>query len=80
MRNIWFIPTITELKIWLEKSGFHDISFLDINRTSTEEQRSTKWMPFESLKEGLNPKNPKKTIEGWPSPTRIIIMCKTSRS
>ncbi len=80
MRNIWFIPTITELKIWLEKSGFHDISVLDINRTSTEEQRSTKWMPFESLKEGLNPKNPKKTIEGWPSPTRIIIMCKTSRS
>ena len=74
MRNVWSLPTESLLHQWLSDSGFTNIRTVDITQTTTEEQRSTDWMPFESLENALDPDNPELTIEGWPAPTRIIVI------
>ena len=71
MRNVWFIPSPDTLVLWLKRIGFKDIEILNISTTSTEEQRQTEWMQFESLADFLDFNN--KTIEGYPAPKRIII-------
>jgi tRNA (mo5U34)-methyltransferase len=45
-----------------------------VSETSTDEQRSTDWMRFNSLKDFLDPDNPEKTIEGYPGPKRATII------
>jgi tRNA (mo5U34)-methyltransferase len=46
---------------------------VDVNVTSTQEQRSTEWMSFHSLENFLDPDDHSKTIEGYPAPRRAII-------
>lgn len=77
MRNVWHLPTIRSLSGWLRDAGFEDIRVLDVTRTTTDEQHSTDWMPFESLAEALLPDDPMTTIEGLPAPTRAVIACTT---
>ena len=79
MRNVWFIPTVETLKGWMKRSGFSDIQVVDISTTTTEEQRSTQWMRFESLKDYLDPMNSELTIEGYPAPKRAVLVAKKSR-
>jgi len=74
MRNIWFIPSILTLESWLKKCGFIDIRVVDITPTTIEEQRTTEWMTFESLKNFLSPADLTKTIEGYPAPKRAIFI------
>jgi len=74
MRNVWLLPTISELKTWLQRSGFKDIEVVDQSVTSVDEQRSTEWMPFESLAQALDPNDSTKTVEGWPAPRRVIVL------
>lgn len=73
MGNVWALPTITELTVWMTRSGYRDIEILDKSVTTTDEQRSTQWMTFESLAEALDPDDPTHTIEGWPAPHRVVI-------
>jgi tRNA (mo5U34)-methyltransferase len=73
MRNVWMLPTISELLGWLERAGFPDCRIADISITTTDEQRSTEWMPFESLDKALDPHNEDLTIEGLPRPRRALI-------
>jgi len=73
MRNVWLLPTIAELTTWMTRCGYRDIEVVDQSITTTEEQRSTEWMTFESLHEALDPDDPAKTIEGWPAPRRVVI-------
>ena len=73
MKNVWLLPTIAELRTWLSRSGFDAIEVVDTCITSTEEQRRTEWMPFESLAEALDPDDSTRTVEGWPAPRRVII-------
>ena len=75
MRNVWHLPTVPELKVWLERTGFVDIVVLDETVTTPTEQRSTEWMPFESLSEALDPSDTSRTIEGWPAPRRAVLRC-----
>tara|TARA_B100001123_G_C15291202_1_gene1017504 strand:+ start:652 stop:1626 length:975 start_codon:yes stop_codon:yes gene_type:complete len=75
MRNVWHLPTVSALQKWLVETGFVDAHVIDITVTTTDEQRTTNWMPYESLAEALNPKDPKLTLEGLPAPTRAIILC-----
>lgn len=77
MRNVWLLPTITELRTWLKRTGFRDLDVVDRSVTSTEEQRTTEWMPFESLAEALDPDKPGWTVEGWPAPRRVIVLAKS---
>ena len=73
MKNVWLLPTIAELTTWLKRSGFRDLEVIDETITTTDEQRSTEWMGFDSLVEALDPDDPGLTIEGWPAPRRVIV-------
>ena len=75
MRNVWFLPTPQLLVRMLERVGFNNIRVVDINQTSIEEQRSTEWMEFESLQDFLDPEDHNNTIEGYPAPTRAVLIC-----
>jgi tRNA (mo5U34)-methyltransferase len=79
MRNVWHLPTIKRLTEWLDESGFSDIRVIDQTLTTIDEQRTTEWMPYESLGEALDPSDPEKTVEGLPAPLRIVMTCKTTQ-
>lgn len=74
MRNVWFLPSVHMLLNWLDRIGFKKSVVVDESNTTIEEQRSTDWMRFHSLKNFLN-KDCSKTIEGYPPPRRVIIRC-----
>lgn len=74
MRNVWCIPSIQTLEHWLKRCGFCNIRTVDVNQTSTKEQRSTDWMRFLSLKDFLDPHDINKTTEGYPAPKRAIVI------
>jgi len=73
MRNVWFLPSIAAMTLWLERCGFTKVACVDTNRTSHEEQRPTQWMHFESLGDFLHPDDAQQTIEGHPAPLRAIF-------
>ncbi len=73
MRNVWLLPTVPQLVRWLEETGYTGIDVVDRSVTTTDEQRSTPWMTFESLREALDPSDPSSTVEGWPAPRRVIV-------
>ncbi|MEM9101899.1 MAG: tRNA 5-methoxyuridine(34)/uridine 5-oxyacetic acid(34) synthase CmoB [Pseudomonadota bacterium] len=74
MRNVWFLPSTDVLETMLERLNFTDIETISVDQTTTEEQRATNWMQYESLKDFLDPKNPKLTIEGYQAPTRAVVI------
>lgn len=74
MRNVWFLPSIDAMTLWLRRCGFKDIACVSTDRTSTSEQRQTEWMTFESLADYLDPKDQLKTIEGHPAPLRAVFV------
>ena len=73
MRNVWFLPSVKAMILWLQRCGFREIACVNTNRTSHEEQRPTEWMRFESLVDYIDPDDPTKTIEGYPAPLRAIF-------
>jgi len=73
MRNVWFLPSVAVMTLWLQRCGFTEIACVDATNTSPEEQRSTEWMRFESLSDFLNKDDGAKTIEGHPAPLRAIF-------
>ena len=75
MRNVWFLPSVEMLTVMLERSGFKEISCIDVTYTTTNEQRTTDWMRFHSLKEFLN-EDQTKTIEGYDLPLRATLIAK----
>ncbi|TDR16261.1 tRNA 5-methoxyuridine(34)/uridine 5-oxyacetic acid(34) synthase CmoB [Marinicella litoralis] len=74
MRNVWFLPSVAMLSGWLKKIGFNNINVVDISLTTVNEQRSTDWMKFHSLKEFLSD-DQQLTVEGHPPPKRVVISC-----
>lgn len=77
MRNVWKLPTVPLLIQQVTDAGFTQVRCVDICQTTTEEQRSTAWMPSFSLENGLDPGNHSLTKEGYPAPVRcVIIACK----
>ena len=77
MRNVWHLPTVKALSAWLSDAGFIDVKLIDVSTTTCDEQRSTEWMPFDSLSEALDADDPSLTIEGLPAPTRAVFVCST---
>ena len=73
MRNVWHLPTVAQLVAWLESTGFRNVAVIDTTTTTIDEQRSTEWMTFESLREALDPDDPTRTVEGWPAPHRVVV-------
>lgn len=74
MNNVWFIPSVETMLLWMRKCGFKDARCVDINVTSLEEQRRTEWMTFESLQDFLDPDDISKTIEGYQAPKRGVFI------
>ncbi len=74
MRNVWMLPTVSELTTWLQRSGFVDVEIIDESVTTVDEQRSTEWMSFESLAEALDPHDQSLTVEGLPAPRRVVAI------
>lgn len=73
MRNVWFVPSLAMLERWLLRSRFVDFDVIDVAPTTIEEQRATKFMPFQSLRDFLDPGDPSRTIEGYPAPLRAVV-------
>ena len=74
MRNVWLLPTIAELATWLKRCRYRDIEVVDQSITTNDEQRSTEWMQFDSLPDFLDPSDPSRTVEGYPSPLRAVLI------
>ncbi len=78
MRNVWFISDVSMILALLTRCGFSNARVVDITATTTEEQRQTDWMHFESLSDFLDPEDDTKTIEGYPAPLRAIFIAEKS--
>ncbi|ERN41569.1 putative methyltransferase [Rubidibacter lacunae KORDI 51-2] len=76
MRNVWAIPSCKLLLTWLRQSNFVDARIINITPTTTEEQRQTEWMTFHSLADFLDPRDARKTVEGYPAPIRAIAIAR----
>jgi len=77
MRNVYSIPSIKTLKSWLNDANFNNVRVVDVSKTTTAEQRKTPWIGEKgaSLEDFLNPLDDSLTIEGYPAPTRAIVVC-----
>ncbi|WFF38170.1 tRNA 5-methoxyuridine(34)/uridine 5-oxyacetic acid(34) synthase CmoB [Moraxella nasibovis] len=76
MNNVYFLPSVPALTKWLTKAGFSDVRCVDIDVTSTDEQRATAWMDYHSLADFLDPNDDGKTVEGYPRPKRAVMIAK----
>ncbi len=74
MRNVWFIPSSAAMTGWLERCGFKNVRCVDECDTTIEEQRTTEWMPYNSLETFLDADDHSLTIEGYPAPRRAIFI------
>ena len=74
MKNVWEIPSQSLLVEWAEQVGFINARIIDVTTTTTEEQRRTEWMKFESLSDFLDKEDNTKTVEGYPAPIRAILL------
>jgi tRNA (mo5U34)-methyltransferase len=77
MRNVHCLPSVETLKSWLVDTKFENIRVIDISKTSSKEQRRTEWIGDNaaSLEDFLDPSDSSLTKEGYPAPTRVIIIC-----
>ncbi|MCA8836874.1 MAG: tRNA 5-methoxyuridine(34)/uridine 5-oxyacetic acid(34) synthase CmoB [Proteobacteria bacterium] len=73
MRNVWCVPSASDLSRWLGESGFDHVRLIDLSQTTSAEQRSTAWMRFHSLADFLEPTQPQRTVEGLPAPRRALF-------
>ena len=74
MRNVHLIPSRRTLETKLRETGFVESKCVDISTTTIEEQRTTRFMPFKSLSDALDPSDNSLTIEGHPAPKRAIVI------
>ena len=76
MRNVHVVPSIDTVRHWLRQAGFASADVVDVSTTTTAEQRSTAWMPYQSLAEALDPEDASLTVEGYPAPRRAVIIAR----
>lgn len=79
MHNVWQVPDAATIDLWLTAAGFTPGAVVDITPTTPAEQRTTKWMPHQSLPDALDANDPTRTIEGHPAPTRAVILAHRTR-
>lgn len=77
MRNVWCIPSTDVLCRLLSRTGFCKSSVVDVTVTTSDEQRRTPWMEFESLSDFLDPADANHTVEGYPRPRRALVVART---
>lgn len=67
----YFVPTAACLVNWMQRAGLRDVDLFCSHAMSSREQRRTEWMPYESYTDYLDPKDPTRTVEGYPAPLRV---------
>lgn len=77
MRNVWVLLHPDRILDLLAEAGFQSPRCVDYATTTPEEQRTTDWMPFHSLREALDPADPARTVEGYPAPVRAVFVAST---
>jgi tRNA (mo5U34)-methyltransferase len=68
----YFVPTASCLVNWLTRVGFAGVECFGAHPMSSEEQRKTEWMTFESYSDFIDPADPSRTVEGYPAPLRVF--------
>ena len=76
MRNVHEVSSTEDLLERVRRAGAEAPILVDVSPTTTEEQRSTPWMQFESLDRCLDPDDPDLTVEGHPAPRRAIVIAR----
>ncbi len=71
----YFVPTPSCLVNFLKRAGFKDVEIICHHKMSSEEQRSTEWMVYQSYKDFVNEDNTL-TVEGYPAPIRIYSIAR----
>ncbi|MDO5090384.1 MAG: tRNA 5-methoxyuridine(34)/uridine 5-oxyacetic acid(34) synthase CmoB [Cardiobacteriaceae bacterium] len=79
MRNVWFLPSVAALEVWLARSGFVDIAVASVVPTTAEEQRATAWMDRQSLTDFMED-GFAATREGLPPPLRAMLVARRAKS
>lgn len=74
MRNVWTVPSVQDVTQLLTRSGFRQIELIDQTRTTIQEQRTTKYMPYDSLQDALDAQDQSLTVEGYPAPERAMFV------
>ena len=74
MSNVWFLPSTEALENILRKLGLRDVRTVDVNQTTTKEQKATPWMTFHSLADFLHPQDSNLSAEGHPAPLRATLV------
>lgn len=74
MGNVWFLPSVAMLLLWMRKLGFRNPRVVDVAVTTSDEQRTTPWMRFQSLADFLDPNDRARTYEGYPAPKRAVVV------
>ncbi len=68
----YFVPSTSCLVNWIARAGFTGIEVFHQHPMSSDEQRVTSWMDFESYADFIDPLDSGKTVEGYPAPIRIF--------
>ncbi len=69
----YFVPTKSCLLNFVKKAGFKNINLFYSHKMSSDEQRQTNWMTFQSYKNFIDNNDESKTVEGYPAPIRIYL-------
>jgi tRNA (mo5U34)-methyltransferase len=72
-RNVYFVPTRDCLINWIKRAGFKNVELVAHTRVTSDEQRQTPLMTYESLSDFLDPENRNLTVEGYPAPYRTVV-------
>lgn len=78
MRNVWMIPSVDALYVWLRRCGFSKVELIDVSVTTEQEQRATVFMPSLSLADFLDTRDPQLTKEGHPRPRRALLTARVA--
>ncbi len=70
--GIWYLPSPTALRHWLQRSNFRRINFFYEDYLSAAEQRRTAWADIASLADFVCHET-HTTVEGYPAPWRMYV-------
>jgi tRNA (mo5U34)-methyltransferase len=69
----YFVPTGACARNWMIRAGFSQVELFCSHAMTSDEQRRTDWMDFESYSDFIDPHNPHLTLEGYPAPLRVFL-------
>ena len=75
-KGYWFLPSLSVLQHWIQRSRFEILYSSDLVVTQHHEQKQSNWIHGESLENFLDPHDNTKTIEGYPAPHRVVIIAR----